>query len=345
MPKAPIQRLSLRRFTAFDALDAEFSPGINILIGANATGKTHLLKVLYAASKARQDGAPGFGEKLVRVFAPEGARPGRLVRRSRGRGKARIEVRAAEGTLSAEITTQMAKGSDVRECFDEDWGSSSLAAAYIPVKEMLAHAPGFRSLYAAREIPFDETYADLIDLAFLPILRGPRDKSRKLLLKSLEDAVRGRVFVEGETFYIADAQGKLEFMLLAEGLRKLALLWILIQNGTLNEGHLLFWDEPETNLNPALQGRIVDVLLELQRAGVQVFLATHNYVLLKEFDLRRQRGDELAFHSLSREEPDAPVRVLSAGDYRDIEPNIINDAFLDLYDREVQRTLSRPNGR
>ena len=44
----------------------------------------------------------------------------------------------------------------------------------------------------------------------------------------------------------------IEFTLLAEGLRKLGLLWLLIRNGSLKPGAVLFWDEPETNLNPKL---------------------------------------------------------------------------------------------
>ena len=56
-------------------------------------------------------------------------------------------------------------------------------------------------------------------------------------------------------------------------IRKLGLLWLLIQNGTLRNGSLLLWDEPETNLNPKLFGILMDVLLELQRSGVQVLLA------------------------------------------------------------------------
>ena len=47
-------------------------------------------------------------------------------------------------------------------------------------------------------------------------------------------------------------RGNIEFSLLSEGVRKLALLWILIPNGTLSSGSVLLWDEPETNLNPKL---------------------------------------------------------------------------------------------
>ncbi len=102
---------------------------------------------------------------------------------------------------------------------------------------------------------------------------------------------------------------------------------------------MLFWDEPETNLNPRLFGVVIEVLLELQRAGVQIFLATHDYVILKELDLRQTNGDRVAFHSLHRSKETGEIACRTADAFLGIEPNAIADAFGDLYDREVKRSL------
>ena len=120
--------------------------------------------------------------------------------------------------------------------------------------------------------------------------------------------------------------------------RKLGLLWALIQNGTLTEGSVLFWDEPETNLNPELFDKVVRVLLELQRTGVQVFIATHNYVLLKQLDLQASTQDAVEFHALYFEDSGAVV-CRSVDSYRELEPNAIAAAYDDLYDREIERTM------
>lgn len=45
----PVTKVKFENFTAFKKLEVEFSPGINALIGANGTGKTHLMKACYAA--------------------------------------------------------------------------------------------------------------------------------------------------------------------------------------------------------------------------------------------------------------------------------------------------------
>ena len=120
-------------------------------------------------------------------------------------------------------------------------------------------------------------------------------------------------------------------------MRKLGLLWLLIQNGTLPEGSVLFWDEPETNLNPKLFGTVIQILLELQRMGVQIFIATHDYAILKELDLQENEEDKIIFHSLYR--ADGEIACQTADTYLDIHPNAIAEAFDDLYDREVERSL------
>ena len=183
----------------------------------------------------------------------------------------------------------------------DDWRRASLQSAYIPVKEMLANAPGFLSLYEQREVHFEETYRDILLRAFVPPERGRPPKDRERLLRILSKAISGRVTSKNEEFYLRNRDGNLEFSLLAEGFRKLGLLWLMISNGTLLKGSVLFWDEPETNLNPALYGPVVKVLLELQRSGVQIFVATHDYVILKEIDLQMEPADRVQFHSLHKD--------------------------------------------
>ena len=158
------------------------------------------------------------------------------------------------------------------------------------------------------------------------------------MIETLQKAIDGKVRVKNEEIFLRNKQGNLEFTLLAEGMRKLGLLWLLIQNGTLRGGSVMFWDEPETNLNPKLFGTVVETLLELQRTGAQIFFATHDYVILKELDLRKKTGDQVAFHSLHRSAK-GEIECDTVSSYLDIHPNAIAEAFDSLYDRQVQRSL------
>ena len=332
-----LTKVKLERFTAFDSLDLPLSPGINVLVGANGTGKTHLMKVCYAAcdvAKSRES----FPSKLVRVFLPSDRALGRLVKRQIGNSTAVAEVHRADRNISVSFPDhpELSSSAISREI---GWADSSLGSVYIPVKEMLSNAPGFRSLYAAREVHFEEVYADILDRAYLPALRGPVDEPRRRLLDALQKAVDGKVLIKNEEFFLRTQHGEFEFSLLAEGMRKLALLWLLIRNGSLLSGSVLFWDEPETNLNPKLYGVLMDVLLELQRLGVQVFLATHDYVILEELNLRKKEQDAVAFHSLHHDKETGEIACNTASNYLDIHPNAIAEAFDDLYDREIERSL------
>ncbi len=155
-------------------------------------------------------------------------------------------------------------------------------------------------------------------------------------MAKLEKRIGGKVILRKETFFLKNKQGELEFDLLAEGLRKLALLWLLIQNGGLSKGSVLFWDEPEANLNPELLEPLVDVLLELQRQGVQMFLATHDYALLKLFDLKKTEADTVRFFSLFPDKEKGVGYTASDG-YLGTLPNPISEASERLFVMEVQK--------
>ena len=143
--------------------------------------------------------------------------------------------------------------------------------------------------------------------------------------------------------FVPSSKRRLSSGMTAEGFRKIGVLQRLLGNGSLNPGSTgpLLWDEPESNLNPKLMKDLVQVLLELARNGQQVILATHDYVLLKWFDLLmdKGRGDQVRFHVLSRDADSGQVRRDSMDDYRAIEPNAIADTFNELTKEQVARKM------
>ena len=335
-----ITKVMLENFTVFDRLELEPSPGINVLVGANGTGKTHLLKVCYAACDVSTTGDP-LAVKLVKVFLPSGPaekKLERLINRNSEREVAWIVIFRGDSRVDASISPN--PDSSLHPWFSSvtDWSSSPLESTYIPAKEVLSNEPGFLSPYDAGEIHFAEVYRDILHRAYRPA-SSQLDSPREKLLKSLEEIIGGQIVIRGEEFFLRDARGELEFTLLAEGLRKLGLLWLLIRNGSLGRGAVLFWDEPEANLNPKLYGAAMQTLLELQRLGVQVFLATHDYVILRELDLEAKEGDKVAFHSLYRAE-DGRIACQTADNLLKVRPSDIDDAFNSIYDRVVTRGLA-----
>ena len=164
------------------------------------------MKVAYAACDATKSGVI-FPVKLARLFLPSDRRIGRMVKRRRGRSTALAEVR--RGTRGIRTSFSNLAGSpESAKVQGRRWTDSSLSSVYIPVKEMLANAPGFRSLYATRSIHFEEMYSDILDRAFVPPLLGAPDVPRRNLLGKLRKALEGKVLSENEEFFLVGRQGQ-----------------------------------------------------------------------------------------------------------------------------------------
>ncbi|EHQ35221.1 AAA family ATPase [Methanoplanus limicola] len=339
-----IKFIKFENFTAFKELEVGLSSGINVFTGENGTGKTHILKAVYAGCEITKS-RKSFAEKLTKVFLPSGEHTGRLVKRTKGSSNGFVELRREPKINKSPVIrlkimsrAESPAGAEISGAY-KSWSDEPIESVYIPVKDMMANAPGFRSLYSLRDIHFEEVYADIIDRAFLGSLKGPMDAERKRLMDILHKSIDGRVVIKNEEFFLKNRHGELEFTLVAEGFRKLALLWLLIQNGTLTNGSVLCWDEPEANLNPKLMRTVVEILVELQRMGVQILISTHDYIILKEFDLQTTENDQIIYHSLFRDKETSEISISSTPDYEKISPNAIDDTFADIIDRDIAKEM------
>ena len=91
----PVTKIKLENFTAFKDLEVEFSPGINALVGANGTGKTHLMKACYAVGDFGKTDR-SLADKLVGVFLPSGRSSSRLIQQGHEEVGAVVEVHVDE---------------------------------------------------------------------------------------------------------------------------------------------------------------------------------------------------------------------------------------------------------
>lgn len=357
-----ITSISIRNFTAFQELDLRCSQGINVIVGANSTGKSHLLKLAYAvcaSGRSTDQNLDGrISAKLKGVFKPERG-IGRLCRDVTGEPLDRSPELQGEA-IRARVHINFISGREVEFAFSSDMPDvvvtfhsnedCNRVPVFIPPKEILSSFPGFASLYTQRELTVDETYFDLCQALETPKLREEPSCLISSLADQMKDVMGGEfVLQKQQRFYYKPNNGKLlEAELAAEGFRKLGMLQRLLQNGRISPGTSgpLFWDEPEANLNPRLMKTVVAVLLGLARAGQQVFVATHDYVLLKELDLQTKEGDDVLFHSLYRAhesqqngDETKEIRANSTDNYLEIHPNAIDDTFADLLDRDIEQSM------
>ena len=319
------ERLEIENFTVFERAEFEWSPGLNVLVGANGTGKTHVLKLLYCMQLFDPDSKSDAYRKLVGVFKTQDKFWASLMREG---SKENTELSVAWRSKSLSFTID---STTISFPYPDGGWQINQVPVYIPPKEVLSFAPGFISLYDKYDVAFEETYYDVIKHAYLPHQRTP-DAILEPALSALEAIIGGQVTRQGEAFQL----NGMTMHLVAEGHRKLALLWQLIRNGSIHPGNTLFWDEPEANLNPSLMNDLVKVLVMLAESGVQVFLATHNYAFLRELDFQR---DNAPVRFFALEDTGDGVVPHAAERYRDIKPNKIAEEYQRLYDLEIKRSL------
>ena len=305
-----LKRLYVKNFTVFSEANFEFGPGLNVVVGTNGTGKSHVLKLGYAVLRAANTVRPSKSFEYPEVhwadvtqnilqstFLPDALHD--LIHRPAVMDAAAFRVdwgRAGEHTAAFEIPSfpdidEEGTRPDVY-LVDELVSiatpakneGSNVAPVFIPAKEVLSTYSGFLALYENREVDYDLTYPDLCRYLSLPNLRESKQGE---VLDELVEVMGGAVRLNGQRF-VFEPKGEhhpLSIHLYAEGLRKFGILWQLLRNGSLTPQTTLFWDEPEANLNPALLRKLAAVLTELARQGFQIILATHSLFLLNELHI------------------------------------------------------------
>lgn len=383
-----ITKLDIKNFTVFNGLTIDFSPKINVIIGENGTGKTHLLKAAYGlcAGAPLFKNKPDTGEdeleaaltaKLLRLFMPLDDKLGKMHRQG-AIDQAYLSAQFAGGQ---KITATFFNNSKTLAIQDRaNYEQYQAEAVFIPTKEVLSLVKGMTDKTHDQktvELIFDDGY---VDLAGAMMKSGHKDTEAKIKLdprlntiipqlvsliggryewenggfcfqagKYVEKASPNRTKAQAAKMYQDSTVTEFEATnghlyssgMTAEGFRKVGILHRLLSNGTISPGTSgpLFWDEPESNMNPKLMKLLVQILLELSRNGQQIILATHDYVLLKWFDLLLDKGkdDHVRFHVLKQ--GDSGVRVETADSYQTIPEHAIANTFSELYDAEIKRSL------
>lgn len=194
-----IRKVQLSNFTVFEEVSLDFCEGINVFVGENGTGKTHLMKLIYSACQA-VDPKVSFSQKIVRTFRPDDFRISRLVNRKQGTASAKVKVFAGIDKsmkyLSVSFSTKTKKW-DAEVKNEESWEDkfNDLKSTFIPAKEILSNSYNIISAAEKNNVEFDDTYLDVIHSAKIDISVGRDAQSRKQQLNRLEKIIEGKVFL------------------------------------------------------------------------------------------------------------------------------------------------------
>ncbi|MDR3011824.1 MAG: AAA family ATPase [Chitinispirillales bacterium] len=368
-----LKKISLENFTVFEKMDIALCDGINVFIGENGTGKTHLLKVLYAFCECEIRETPSFsqmGPSSSHGFCPGSPSLNQMTNFTDA------HLRGNTGFLT-KITGcfQTTKLEDlVRNYFNKDFERISTAiritidlceydfsiksppspkmtswivswnhiaknvipTVFIPAKEMLTHS-GLENDFTQRNLPFDDTLIDILFKAGVSTLKNLPDDMLAILEK-IAQIIGGKVLYENKRYYVQKPNGvKIDFAVEAEGFKKLGLIYRLIETGNIKKGSVLIWDEPESNINPKNIPFIVDILLELQKSGIQVFIATHDYFLAKYINVKKTKSDAVLFHALYKSND--VIHHECDEDFTMLENNSILTQSVELYKDGVRKVM------
>lgn len=355
-----LKQLTISNFTAFSKATFSFSPGLNVIVGANGTGKTHILKLGYLFTRAWSDlsnqrvsptgkrAEAYFEERLMGLFRPE-----RLVHLVRKGAKTATTLDAdVAGEIPTvkiymphekppvgvqemlqweiEINKDEAKVHTAKLSNDAAGNTILPAPLFVPSKEIVSFFDGLISLFENYKIQLDETYRDLAVAMTVPESQQPSELLPQLLDR-LSIIVGGELVLEkGRLVLIQSSGDRLEPQLLAEGFRKLGMLLYLVRNRVIEAGSTLFWDEPEANLNPELIRPMIEVLAALAAQGVQVVLATHSLFVLREIEIlahdQHYQDQPRAFFALAPSKQG--VKVTQGATIEDVDPILSLEADL-----------------
>lgn len=352
-----IKSVTIKNFMAHSELSLENIPAINIIIGKNDTGKTGLLKLLYTTVKAleiyslkKKSGDVSFkkelADKLTDTFMPRKNGLGELVQKgSKEKLDVNINIVGNNGKYNQDIyfafgsTTE----STISTCSEPANAipDNQINALFVPAKEVLT---AFNDIRNMRENfygkGFDDTYLDLIKALSLETTKGRVATELSAVNKSLEDLFEGKIEQTGlqdQPFIFKKGNQQFSMQQTAEGIKKIGILTTLITNRQLGKGTVLFMDEPETALHPDAIRKMVEMLVAISKAGVQIFIASHSYFVIKQMAICAKQ-DKLHIKCWNLEKEIGEPLTNSFHDLIDgvLPSNSIVDESLKMYDQEIE---------
>lgn len=286
-----IQHFSLKNFGPISDLTVDSLGKINLLIGPNRSGKTIVLKALYCAQRTIELTGRGknpksdkdiLASKLYWTFQVD--RLGQLVRKPNS-GSLQFEMTESDGN-----TFEYSFGNDTETKIvklEGNWRVRTSNSVFIPAKEVLSLLDIIKESHNVRmEFGFDETYYDLAT-ALTPPTQGKIAQPCVAVRNRLESALGGHIMYSKDKQAWQYIQGKYTYDInvTSEGTKKIAIFDTLIGNHFLSKDSIIFIDEPESGLHPGLLVELIDIIGELARYGMQFFIASHSYFVIKKLYL------------------------------------------------------------
>lgn len=332
-----LNSVTLKNFGMLENVEWSNLGKINLIIGNNGCGKTFLLKALYAAIRTLEEYKRGddkrseseiLADKLYWTFQPE--KIGDLVTKKAKMGLS-CQLQVDNKNFSFGFGKETTKSISNLENNVLPRNSNSV---FLPAKEVLSlHHIILKSREQDKIFGFDDTYFDLSKALRYPTKSGKNFKEFANSRQALENILGGKVEYDEkvERWQFKKGNQKYPIGITAEGIKKIAILDTLLGNRYLNTDSIVFIDELESALHPTAISQLLDIIAMLAEIGIQFFIASHSYFVIKKLFLIAQEK-QLSIPVLSSLENQWSTSDLLEG----MPANPIIDESIRLYKEEVE---------
>lgn len=335
----------IKNLGLIDSLNGSNLGQINLIIGGNGTGKTLLLKALYITLKSlemyRRGNEPKslaqlLSEKLYWTF--QVSEIGDLVTKGVP-SPLSLELSLGGDTREETIQYQFSKNtSKTIQTVTSDVSPRSSNSIFIPPKEVLSiYNLILESRERDRSFGFDDTYLDLVKALQTPPTRGRNYAQFSSSRRSLSDMIGGKITYDTQikSWQFKQGHKKIPIGVTAEGIKKISILDTLLGNRYLDTDSVIFIDEPESALHPGAISQLLEIMVTLSEAGLQFFLASHSYFVIKKLSVLAQKKPGTTIMILSTDGAAWEISNLADG----LPKNSIIDESIRIYEEKLNLVL------
>lgn len=347
-----ITKLKMSNVMGFETFENPFPfPQVTVILGKNDTCKTALLKMIYSVGKAKELYTKQImhypetsfkniiSKKLFNVYSPKRTGLSDIVRKNGAPKKLSVEVNFEAASSKIDFSFGIDTRNTITDVNIVNGSNENIPNyIFIPAKEVITAFSAIKAIVRQFFFPgYDDTTLDLIDLLDIPVVQEEANTGFQDILKKLSEMFSGELKQVENTERFVFKKGNTEFALplTAEGVKHIGILSTLIQNGQLNKNSVLILDEPEDNLHPGAIRSLVKIIAELGRKGVQIFVTTHSYFVLKQLHIEARSNEmDIMCCALSRNDKgtiDASFENLK----ENLPENSIIDESMAMYDEDI----------
>ena len=331
-----IKTIDVTSFGPIEKFSYDGFQNINLIIGRNGSGKTFLLKALYAGLKTveqfQRGNEPRSHKQLLAdalYWTFQGHDLGNLVRK--GDASLSFEMVSDQGEkLRFSFGAKTVNTIQNVEC---SFNPTNVNNVFIPAKEILSIQDVIlRSYEVDKAFGFDKTYVDLAR-ALSKTVKGRDYKEFSDARKTLGDALGGHLEFEDnlkEWIFKDDSKRVINISLTSEGIKRLSILDLLLGNHFLTRDSVVIIDEAEANLHPSLVCKFMEILVMLAKAGLQIFLSSHSYFVIKSLYVLAHKH-QISIPTISFEDNDVVTGDLLLG----MPVNPIVEESVNIYKQEI----------